>query len=304
VADYYEVLELPHPGCEGEWGRLRMPDKKVVPEWLVAQHKWQARGIAGDITASNRFLVLVGPPGTGKTTVVQAGASIAAKILKQNGLAGKKVWMIRVSVPSIYNKYLGETSKRLHDVFQIARKITAGGDFVILVFDDCESLAIRREIALGSDSNPIDVAQAPVALIEELDRNRADHGLCVIATTNLFQGVVDPAITSRADMVIHVPLPDVEQRREIFQALFGELDERLGTRLAQSTPDDIDGVAILSEDLSGREIRKLALEALLGRQDLILRPEDLVIDDFLDVLRKRQNGRARQNSAPKNGMKH
>lgn len=303
VADYYEVLELPHPNYEALWGRLRMLDKKIVPEWLVAQHKWQSHGIAGDITASNRFLVLVGPPGTGKTTVVQAGASISAKILKQNGLAGKKVWMIRVSVPSIYNKYLGETSKRVHDVFQVARKTIVGGDFAILVFDDCESLAIRREIALGSDSNPIDVAQAPVALIEELDRNRADHGLCVIATTNLFEGVVDPAIASRADMVINVPLPDVEQRREIFLALFGELDERLGTRLAHSNPDSLDDVAILSENLSGREIRKLTIEALLGRQDLILRPEHLVIDDFLAVLHKRQRGRAKENAVLKNGKK-
>lgn len=297
-ANFYEVVELPQEDADVQWLSLRMPEKKTLLCWIVALHKWLARGITGFITASNQFLVLAGPPGTAKTTAVRAGASFAARILKKNGFADKKVWMILVSVPAIYNKYLGETAKHINEVFRVARGMASNGDFVIIVFDDCESLAIRRDIALGSDANPIDVAQAPVTLIEELDRNRNTAGICVIATTNLFDGVIDPAIISRADMVIHVSLPEVEQRHDIFQTLFKELDEKLGTHLTQSPTASVDEVVFLSGGLSGREIRKLTLQALLVRQELILRPEDLTIDDFLSVLHKRQDNLAKAISVP------
>ena len=75
--------------------------------------------------------VLIGPPGVGKTTAL-------LQIAKKN-----KVPVIVGRVDEILDMYLGESEKRMRDIFKIAKKIKP----CIIIFDDGDALLLSRETA-------------------------------------------------------------------------------------------------------------------------------------------------------------
>ena len=97
-------------------------------------------------------VLLYGPPGCGKTLVAKAIAnSLAKQIQKKTGKEGIKGYFINVKGPELLNKYVGETERKIREVFQKAREKAKDGFPVVIFFDEMDSLFRSRGMGISSD---------------------------------------------------------------------------------------------------------------------------------------------------------
>lgn len=165
--------------------------------------------------------LFTGPSGTGKT--------LAAEIIA--GDAGLPLY--RVNLAAIIGRYVGETEKNLAQLFTAAAAAS-----VVLFFDEADALLTARaeDAALSGHF---------LHLIEDHD------GIVLIAADQRAQ--LEPSLVRRLDFVIPFPMPEAEQRRQLWQ-------RHLPAQAALA--EDID-LTVLAEryPLAGAGIRRAALAA-------------------------------------------
>jgi SpoVK/Ycf46/Vps4 family AAA+-type ATPase len=142
-------------------------------------------------------ILLYGPPGCGKTHLARATA----------GECGAR--FISIAITDILSKWLGESERHLHDIFQSARAHSPS----VIFIDEVDAIGMNRSDA-GS-------YQAPLVnvLLTELDGIQAKNDqLMVLAATNV-PWRVDSALRrpGRFDRVLFVPPPDAEAREAILK---------------------------------------------------------------------------------------
>jgi SpoVK/Ycf46/Vps4 family AAA+-type ATPase len=207
-------------------------------------------------------LLLYGPPGCGKTFLARATA----------GEAG--IHFVAVGIEEVLDMWLGQSEKKLHELFATARAKAPA----ILFFDEVDSLGGRRS-GLRHESYRTLVTQ----FLSELDgANGQSEGVLVIGATNA-PWDVDPAFRrpGRFGEVLFVPPPDLRARVEILKLklagkpVSAEVDV---TEVARATERfsgaDLDYVvqsaieAALAESLRGGAVRPVGtadLRAALAR---------------------------------------
>lgn len=201
-----------------------------------------------------RRLLLVGPPGTGKT--MTAGA-----------LAGElnlPIFMIRLD--GLITKFMGETAAKLRLVFDALRE-TRG----VYLFDEVDALAGER-----ARSNDVgEIRRVLNSFLQFLEQDQSESLL--VAGTNHPQ-LLDRAMFRRFDEVIEYPLPSPEIVREIVR------NRLAAVKLARITWSQ---VAAAAEGLSHAEI---TLASERAAKDAILNRSGAVTTSALVVaLRERQN---------------
>ncbi|MBM4365321.1 MAG: ATP-binding protein [Deltaproteobacteria bacterium] len=143
-------------------------------------------------------VLLYGPPGCGKTHLARAAA----------GESGAR--FVVVEIQAVLEMWLGESEKRLHEVFEEARAKAPS----ILFFDEVEAIgAARHQLRHGPGRRLVN------QLLAEMDGAGANNdGLLVIGATNA-PWDVDPALRrpGRFDRVVFVPPPDPGARETILQ---------------------------------------------------------------------------------------
>ncbi|MEL6437818.1 MAG: AAA family ATPase [Cyanobacteria bacterium J06621_8] len=193
-------------------------------------------------------MLLYGAPGTGKTQV--------ARVLAQ--AAGCS--FMDLSIAEMRSQYIGESSKKLSQTFERARREAP----TILFIDEIDALFPQRE------SN---VSQYEIELInqllQELDGFRGSApGVFVVGATNYVERV-DNAVRSRLNKVVEIPLPAQPERVELLH---------LFTKGMQVASDlDWSRVARLLEGKSGRDIRQLVSEVGQYASDRLLPDQTLTI---------------------------
>ena len=182
--------------------------------------------------------LLTGSPGTGKTLAAACVASALGKDL------------LRVDLPAVVSKWVGETEKNLQQVFAEAEDANA-----VMFFDEAEAFFAKRGEVRG--------AQDRWAMMETdylLQRIEGYTGAVILAT-NLRQHI-DEAFLRRIHVVIEFPFPDKEQRAELW---IRALQRRLP---GQTRPQIAAGFAVnqLSEkySLSGAAIESIVEDAELA----------------------------------------
>jgi len=145
-------------------------------------------------------LLLVGPPGTGKTMLARAVA----------GEAG--VPFFSVSGSDFMEMFVGVGASRVRDLFANARKQAPA----IVFIDEIDSIGRKRGAGLGGGHDERE--QTLNQMLNEMDGFDPTEGIVVIAATNR-PDVLDPALLrpGRFDRQIVVPLPDLEERLPILQ---------------------------------------------------------------------------------------
>jgi transitional endoplasmic reticulum ATPase len=207
-----------------------------------------------------RGILLAGPPGCGKTLLAKA----AANETQAN--------FISVKGPQLIDKFVGESERKVRDVFQKARQAAP----CIIFFDEIDAIAPSRGGG-GEDGNVS--ARVVAQLLTELDGVEEMNGVLVLAATNRID-MIDEALLrpGRFDEIIRIPRPSEDGRREIFAI---HLDGRpLGEGI---TPDEL---AELTPQFSGSEIAEVCRLAAMSaiRQNVNLAtttkmdPGDLVIE--------------------------
>ena len=159
-------------------------------------------------------VLLYGPPGCGKTLIARAVASgIAERVRKQTGRAEIRGYFINIKGPELLNKYVGETERKIREVFQKARDKSKEGFPVIIFFDEMDSLFRSRGMGISSDMESTLVPQ----FLAEIDGVENLRDVIVIGASNR-QDLLDPAVLrpGRLDIKIKIDRPNLEGAKDIF----------------------------------------------------------------------------------------
>ncbi|MGB9932262.1 CDC48 family AAA ATPase [Haloarcula amylolytica] len=190
-----------------------------------------------DLEAAKGVL-MYGPPGTGKTLLAKAVANEAQSNF------------ISVKGPELLNKFVGESEKGVREVFSKARENAP----TVVFFDEIDSIAGER----GGGTTDSGVGERVVSqLLTELDGIEDMENVVVVATTNR-PDLIDDALLrpGRLDRHVHVPVPDEEARRAIFQV--HTRDKPLADGV------DIDELARRTDGYVGADIEAVAREASMA----------------------------------------
>jgi transitional endoplasmic reticulum ATPase len=190
-----------------------------------------------DVQAANGLL-MYGPPGTGKTLLAKAIANESQSNF------------ISIKGPELLNKYVGESEKGVREVFEKARANAP----TVVFFDEIDSIAGER----GGNVTDSGVGERVVSqLLTELDGLEDLEDVVVIATTNR-PDLIDKALLrpGRLDRHLHVPVPDEEARRKIFDV--HSRDKPLADDV------DFDDLAARTEGYVGADIEAVCREASMA----------------------------------------
>ena len=215
-------------------------------------------------------VLLVGPPGCGKTLLAKAVA----------GEAG--VPFFSISGSDFVEMFVGVGAGRVRDMFRIAKQ-----NAPCLVFiDEIDAVGRQRGAGLGGGNDERE--QTLNQLLVEMDGFNDNSGIIVIAATNR-DDVLDPALlrAGRFDRKITVSLPDRKGREEIFKV------HSRGKTLGDDV--DFEALARRTVGFSGADIENIMNEAAI----LAIRKgrDAISIDDIDEAIDRRIAGPAKTSRA-------
>ena len=211
---------------------------KEVIEFLKDPRKFQRLG--GKIP---KGILLLGPPGCGKTLLAKAVA----------GEAG--VPFLNISGSDFVEMFVGVGASRVRDLFEQAKRAAKqGGKGAIIFIDEIDAVGRQRFAGIGGGHDERE--QTLNALLVEMDGFNTQEGVILIAATNR-PDVLDPALLrpGRFDRQIVVQRPDIVGREAILKVHVKNI------KLAEGV--DLKSIARQTSGFSGADLANLANEAAL-----------------------------------------
>jgi AAA+ superfamily predicted ATPase len=161
--------------------------QRVYCEWGFDRRLSLGRGLVALFT---------GPPGTGKT--------MAAEVVA-NGL---NLDLYKIDLSQVVSKYIGETEKKLHQIFDEAQSSNS-----ILFFDEADALFGKR-----SEVKDAHDRYANIEVGYLLQKMEEYDGIAILATN--LQRNMDEAFTRRMRFIVEFPFPDEHHRKLIWEVTF------------------------------------------------------------------------------------
>ena len=163
--------------------------------------------------APPKGILLYGPPGCGKTMIAKAVANAISQKLRHGSGKEKRGYFLHVKGPELLNKYVGESERRIREVFAKAREKAATENPVIVFFDEMDALFRTRGSGISSDIESTIVPQ----FLAEIDGVEKLENVIIIGASNR-QDLIDPAVLrpGRLDVKVKIPRPEKASARDIF----------------------------------------------------------------------------------------
>ncbi len=214
--------------------------------------------------------LLVGPPGTGKTLLAKAVAGEA------------NVPFFSISGSDFVEMFVGVGASRVRDLFKQAKEKAP----CIVFIDEIDAVGRARGKNVGFSSND-ERENTLNQLLTEMDGFGTNSGVIILAATNRAD-ILDKALlrAGRFDRQIHVELPELKERVEIFNVHMKNL------KLADNF--DVEFMAKHTPGFSGADIANVCNEAALNAARSNKKAVEM--QDFLDAVDRIVGGMERKNS--------
>ena len=202
-----------------------------------------------DVGASMpKGLLLVGPPGTGKTMLAKAVAGEA------------DVPFFSISGSEFVEMFVGMGASKVRDLFRQAKEKAP----CIVFIDEIDAIGKKRDGQLGGNDER---EQTLNQLLTEMDGFEGNNGVIILAATNRPESL-DPALTrpGRFDRRVPVELPDLKGREEILKVH--------AKKIKVSSDVDFHIIARMAAGTSGAELANIVNEAALRA----VRNDRIVVD--------------------------
>ena len=205
---------------------------KEIVEYLHDPQKYREIG-----ASMPKGILLVGPPGTGKTMLAKAVAGEAS------------VPFFSMSGSEFVEMFVGMGASKVRDLFKQAKEKAP----CIVFIDEIDAIGKKRDGQIGGNDER---EQTLNQLLTEMDGFEGNTGVIILAATNRPESL-DPALTrpGRFDRRVPVELPDLKGREEILKVHAKKI------RVAEDV--DFNKVARMASGASGAELANIVNEAAL-----------------------------------------
>lgn len=202
-----------------------------------------------------RGILMIGPPGCGKTYLAKAIATEA------------NLPFISMSGSEFVEMFVGVGSSRVRKLFKQARQLAYSEGGCVIFIDELDAVGARRAVDRGFGGQTEFNTTLNQLLVEMDGLKEKDYNIVVIGATNAPESFLDPALLrpGRFDRKIYVDLPNLEEREKLFNYYLREVQydpsleiPRLARLTVGHTPADIANL-----------VREAALIAVRNRKELI-----------------------------------
>ena len=203
-------------------------------------------------------ILLVGPPGCGKTLIAKAVANHT------------DATFIRMVGSELAQKYIGEGGRMVRELFSLAKEKSPA----IIFLDEIDAIGAKR--LDGSTSGDREVQRTLMQLLAELDGFDSLENVKIIAATNR-PDILDDALLrpGRFDRIIEIPMPDETARSAIIS---------LHVKNMNTKRINIQRVVELTEGYSGAELKATCVEA--GMNAIRDKRDTVTQNDILNAVKR------------------
>jgi len=239
--------------------------KEAMEVVKLLKDRAQVKRIGGKIV---KGILLIGPPGCGKTLLAKAIATEA------------NMPFISMSGSEFVEIFVGVGASRVRKLFQKAREYAYAEGACIVFIDEIEVIGRGRTFSyLGGGEETNSTQNQLLVEIDGLESK--GHNIIVIGATNAQENVIDKALLrpGRFDRKLYVGLPNLKEREDIFKYYMANVKydpaidiARLARKTVYKSPADIENIikeSALIATRNGREIIAFAdLSEAMDRIDL------------------------------------
>lgn len=246
---------------------------ELVHHALLALH---LRGrFPATVTGLHGLIALIGPPGTGKTTLARGLAGELSRVM-----GNAEVRLLEVNPHGLMSAEHGRSQQLVSELLtEHLPSLTDNAVPTIVLLDEVESMAVARSEA-SLAANPVDVHRATDAVLTAMDQLATTSTNLVFVVTSNFVAGLDDAFLSRADTVIDVGLPTVDALQKILADVLTALGTQHSALTALARDPRLGDIAAVVEGIDGRQARKLVMRALARRPETAVDAAQLTIDDL------------------------